>query len=284
MAQLARAAGRPRVLHADHDGSGRRPRVPRRDEARAHPRRAGRRRSRSPPAGLKDVYKGFNLCRRRAGRAAAGVPPARRPRARVVHLRPAERRQGHLRRDGRAGRAGRPDVRAVRAADAVSRHARLREVGRQDTNDQRQKVDGVPITQHWLIPERAAAEALSPRIRRCRSRRSASARRAPGIEFYSWRSVWARRASVKSLQGAPGVRADLEAVSPDVREHRDRHRQRAGARSAKGRGCSAGCRGCSSARRCPNLAMPRPPVPIQTRPHPAAGKLGPPVRVSPGRR
>ena len=49
MAQLAAAARRSRVLHADHDGSGGRPRVPRGDAAGAHPRRAGRRRSRSPP-------------------------------------------------------------------------------------------------------------------------------------------------------------------------------------------------------------------------------------------
>ena len=47
------------------------------------------------------------------------------------------------------------------------------------------------------------------------------------------------RASVKSLQSRAGVRADLEAVSPDVREHRHRHRQRARAAvGARRRGCS----------------------------------------------
>ena len=45
MAQLEQLPERHRLLHADHDGSGRGPRVPRRDAARAHPRRAGRRRS-----------------------------------------------------------------------------------------------------------------------------------------------------------------------------------------------------------------------------------------------
>ena len=59
------------------------------------------------PEGLKDVYKGFNLVRRRAGRAAARVPAARHPRARLVHLRAAERPRRHVRRDGRAG-ASRP--------------------------------------------------------------------------------------------------------------------------------------------------------------------------------
>ena len=62
-------------------------------------------------------------------------------------------------------------------------------------------------------------------------------------EFYSWPRVWARaRASVKSIEGPPGVRADLEAVSPDVREHRHRHRQRA--RAAVGQdGAAARARG-----------------------------------------
>ena len=53
--------------------------------------------------GLKEVYKGFNLVGRRAGRSAACVPASRRARARLVHLRPAERSRGHLRRDRRAG-------------------------------------------------------------------------------------------------------------------------------------------------------------------------------------
>ena len=100
-------------------------------------------------------------------------------------------------------------------------------MGGRHENQRSTKVDGVPITQHWLIPEHARPEALSPRIRRCRSRRSASARRARGISFYSWRRVWARSRVVESLQGAPRVRADLEAVPADVREHRHRDRQRA---------------------------------------------------------
>ena len=62
-------------------------------------------------------------------RGCKHVPQARRPRARLVHLRAAERREGHLRRHRRAGREGGPHLRAVRPADAVPRHARLREVG-----------------------------------------------------------------------------------------------------------------------------------------------------------
>ena len=60
-------------------------------------------------------------------------------------------------------------------------------------------------------------------------------------------------------QGARGVRADLEALSADVREHRHRHRQR-----ARRRGRSAGrggwrepCRRLFVARRCRTCRCPR---------------------------
>ena len=79
--------------------------------------------------GLKDVYKGFNLHRRGAGRAAAALQGTRHLRARLVHLRPAERSSRHIRSHGGAGRAGRRVVRPVRHADAVSRHGRFREMG-----------------------------------------------------------------------------------------------------------------------------------------------------------
>ena len=43
------------------------------------------------PEGLKDVYKDFNVAGEELVDAAADVPHARRARARLVHLRPAER-------------------------------------------------------------------------------------------------------------------------------------------------------------------------------------------------
>ena len=46
-------------------------------------------------------------------------------------------------------------------------------------------------------------------------------------DFYSWRRIWARSRRRRVAEGARRVRADLEAVSPDVREHRHRDRQRA---------------------------------------------------------
>ncbi len=56
------------------------------------------------PAGLKDIYKDFNLHRRGAGQAPPRVQGARRPRARLVHLRPAVRHRRDVRRDRRARR------------------------------------------------------------------------------------------------------------------------------------------------------------------------------------
>ena len=52
------------------------------------------------------------------------------------------------------------DLRAVRPADAVSRHARFREVGGESRTAAESQVDGIPVTQHWLIPQRAPAEAV----------------------------------------------------------------------------------------------------------------------------
>ena len=43
------------------------------------------------PEGLKDVYKGFNLSGDELVGAAAGLPRARHPRARLLHLRAAKR-------------------------------------------------------------------------------------------------------------------------------------------------------------------------------------------------
>ena len=82
--------------------------------------------------GLKDVYKDFN---------AVGEELVERLRAfreHGVHVLgsfifglPSDT-AGDLRRDGGAGRARGPDVRAVRHADAVSRHARFRRLGKDD--------------------------------------------------------------------------------------------------------------------------------------------------------
>ena len=97
------------------------------------------------PEGLKAIYKDFNDAGEALVDAAAGVQAARRPRARLVHLRTAERLAVHVRRDGRSRAARRRDVRAVRDADAVSGHARFRQVGDEKRRTVR-SVDGIPLT------------------------------------------------------------------------------------------------------------------------------------------
>ena len=72
--------------------------------------------------GLKDVYKGFNLHGDALVDAAAAVQAARRSRARVVHLRPAERSRRNVQRHRSARIESRRHVRAIRDADAVPRH------------------------------------------------------------------------------------------------------------------------------------------------------------------
>ena len=232
MEQLAQLPDDIGVLHADHDGSGRGSGVPRRDEARAHQGRARRRRV-GDPEGLKDVYKGFNLARRRAGRAAAGVPQARRPRARLVHLRPAERP------------AGRPSTRPLALAEQADvtfaqfvmltpfpGHARFREVGEAtwatDADASRRHAD------HAALADSAGAAAEGLHAAPDDGADEIRAR-TQGVwdEFYSCRSIWARSRVVQVAEGAAGVRADLEAVPADVREHRHRHRQRAARRSVR---------------------------------------------------
>ena len=91
------------------------------------------------PEGLKDVYKDFNYAGDALVERLQAVQAARRPRARLVHLRPAERSAGDLRRDGGARAAGRRHVRAVRDADAVPRHGRFRRSGRRRSETGRRR-------------------------------------------------------------------------------------------------------------------------------------------------
>ena len=86
-------------------------------------------------------------------------------------------------------------------------------------------VAGVPLTRHWLIPAGAAAQGLHA---------------APGDDGDEIRaahpgglgSLLQLRTDLEAValrdvdEGPARLRADLEAVSPDVRQHRHRHRQR----------------------------------------------------------
>ena len=126
----ARAAARRHgVLHADHDGGGRGSRSSSTAMRQAHIRGALVGVESVTPEGLKAVYKNFNDAGEALVTRLQAFRPARRPRARLVHLRTADRHARHVRGDGRSRAARRRLVRAVRHADAVSRHGGLREMG-----------------------------------------------------------------------------------------------------------------------------------------------------------
>ncbi len=177
--------------------------------------------------GLKDILQAVQRVRRRAREEAARVQGQRRPRARVVHLRASERRTGHVRRDGRARAGRRRDVRAVRHAHAVSGHARLRGLGK-ITGPRRHEDRRRAHHPALADPAGRAVPRCTRRTRGCRPTRFASGRRASGTSSTAWRNIWERSKCVKSLKIAARLRADLEALPADVRQHRHRHRQRAG--------------------------------------------------------
>ena len=90
--------------------------------------------------------------------------------------------------------------------------------------DDATRIAGIPITRHWLIPQAqrpkvyAPHPVMSPDEIRARTQ-------AVWDQFYSLRRIWSAIALHADASSAPGVRVDLEAVSADVCEHRDRDRQ-----------------------------------------------------------
>ena len=87
------------------------------------------------------------------------------------------------------------------------------------------KVDGIPFTRYWLIPAHRRPKMFMPHPTMNSEEMRA---RTQGVwdRFYSFGSVWKRSRCTPQSASAPGVRLHLEAVPPDVREHRHRHRQR----------------------------------------------------------
>jgi hypothetical protein len=166
-------------------------------------------------------------------------------------------------------------------------------------------VDGVPLTRYWLIPPVEAAEGL--RAAPDDVGRSDPAGHAAGLGPLLQPAGRLAALGVRALAAlAAGVRADLEAVPPDVREHGHRHRQRP--RGALGAACAVARRrgeaAVHRARRCrtwssrPSLRSPSPPCPLRphdrlirsvrpgwvrdvTRPAPALIRPGEPCRTLP---
>ena len=89
-----------------------------------------------------------------------------------------------------------------------------------------EKVAGIPITRHWLIPQAQRPKVYAPHPVMTPDEIRARTQ-AVWDRFYSLRRVWARSRCTPTLRVAPRVRADFEALSSDVREHRHRDRQRA---------------------------------------------------------
>jgi hypothetical protein len=87
-------------------------------------------------------------------------------------------------------------------------------------------VDGVPLTRYWLIPPSRRPKVYSPHPAMSADEIRS---RTQGVwdRFYALSAIWQRSTCVKSLRARARVRADLEAVSADVRQHRDCDRQRA---------------------------------------------------------
>jgi hypothetical protein len=62
------------------------------------------------------------------------------------------------------------------------------------------KVDGIPVTQHWLIPQARRPKLYSPHPTMSHEEIRQGAQGA-WDRFYSWRRIWARSRVVKSMRG-----------------------------------------------------------------------------------
>jgi radical SAM superfamily enzyme YgiQ (UPF0313 family) len=151
------------------------------------------------PEGLKDVYKGFNL----AGEEL--VERLRVFRRRGVHVLgsfifglPSDRPHTF---DATVALAKRADLTFAQfvmltpfpgTVDFEKWAASPEQAGRE--------IDGVPVTQHWLIPQHKRPKAFSPHPTMAAEeirRRSQNA----WDRFYSWGAVWERSRVVKSVKG-----------------------------------------------------------------------------------
>jgi radical SAM superfamily enzyme YgiQ (UPF0313 family) len=151
------------------------------------------------PAGLKDVYKGFNL----AGDAL------------VARLRAFRRHGIHVLGSFIFGLPS-DDLATFNATVALAKEADLAfaqfvlltpfpgtvdfdKWAAQDVNKER-VVDGVPVTTHWLIPMSKRPKLFVPHPRMSFDEIRDGTQGA-WDQFYSWSSVWDRSRVVKSLKG-----------------------------------------------------------------------------------
>jgi hypothetical protein len=149
-------------------------------------------------AGLKDVYKGFNL----AGEAL--VARLRAFRRHGVHVLgsfifglPSDNRETF---DATVALAEQADI-------AFAQFVLLQpfpgtidfEKWASDAANQTQQVNGIPITQHWLIPDHLRPRLYVPHPNMSFDQIRSGTQRA-WDRFYSWRNVWNRSRILKSLK------------------------------------------------------------------------------------
>jgi len=151
------------------------------------------------PEGLKDVYKGFNLA---GDDLVARLKTFRRHGVHVlgsfIFGLPSDRRETF---DATVALAERADLTFAQFVLLTPFPGTLdfekwaTEPGRED-----QKVDGISVTQHWLIPVSKRPKLYTPHptmsLEEIRSRTQEAWDR-----FYSWGQVWKRSSVVKSMRG-----------------------------------------------------------------------------------
>ena len=251
------AAGGHRVLHADHDGGGGGCRIPRRDEARAHPRRAGRRRS-GHRRGIEGRLQGLQPLGRRARRrgCARSASTAFTCSARSSSGCRAIARTPSTRRWRWPSRPTSPS-----RSSSCSRRSRARSTsrsGRPSREADARTVDGVPITRHWLIPEASRPKLYTPhptlaaeeiRVRHA-GRLGSVLQLAQRLDAFGRRQVARARGSHScSFRSCIARCTRTPASRPTARAWRGRR---------GGRSCSARhAGGCSSRRRCRSWRFPR---------------------------
>jgi radical SAM superfamily enzyme YgiQ (UPF0313 family) len=149
-------------------------------------------------AGLKDVYKGFNLS------GDELIARLREFRKHGVHVLgsfifglPSDREDTF---DATLALAEKADITFAQFVLLTPFPGTIDfEKWAKDEKNQNAKVDGISITQHWLIPENKKPKIFSPHptlsAERIRERTQ-----YVWDQFYSWRHLWARSAVVKSLR------------------------------------------------------------------------------------
>src|SRR5206468_3256274 len=149
-------------------------------------------------AGLKDVYKGFNL-------AGADL---------VARLRAFRRHDVHVLGSFIFGLPS-DDPKTFETTVALAKEAELTfaqfvlltpfpgtvDFDRWAAEEQRRgtAIDGVPVTQHWLIPEERRPKLFTPHPTMTLEEIRVGAQRA-WDRFYSWKHVWTRSRVVKSTR------------------------------------------------------------------------------------